>query len=101
MSRRQAAIQLMHLDPSKAMPRISKAKCDLVRRARLQAVPRQEPGLAFKGLPRRVARLLSAVEREDIGSIAWDTASVKLDLEARRLIRRLPGSRRQRLLRVR
>ena len=101
MSRRQAAIQLMHPDPSKATPRISKAKYDLVRRASLQAVPRQEPGLAFKGLPGRVARLLSAVQRKDIGSIAWDTTSVKLDREVRRLIRRLPGSRRQRLLRVR
>src|SRR5690349_5083457 len=70
-----------------------------VRRAILAAVPRGGEGALFRDLPDEVAR---RVPRDLLRgrSAAWYTTTVKLDLEARGLIRRIAGATPQRLLRV-
>jgi hypothetical protein len=51
-------------------------------------------------LPGLVAAALTPEEREQLGSVGWYTATVKLELEVRGEIRRVPGASPQRLLRV-
>jgi hypothetical protein len=46
-----------------------------------------------------VRRLLPRRVREDLGSVNWYTVTVKLDLEARRVLERVAGARPQRLRR--
>lgn len=71
---------------------ILRAKYDAVRVAILQAIG--EAGvLHFSDLPERCAALLPDFE----GAIGWYVTSVKLDLEARGEIERLPGVGKQRL----
>ena len=96
---RNARVQTRHPDPGKSGPRISRVKYDAVREALLKAVPRDPEGVLFKELPERVRRLLPRRVRENLGSINWYTVTVKLDLEARRVLERVPGARPQRLRR--
>jgi len=63
-------------------------------------VPDEEPGLAFAELPGAVEASLSDDERARLGSVAWYTTAVKLELEVRGELRRLPGVRPQRLVRI-
>ncbi|HYN89576.1 MAG TPA: hypothetical protein VER55_13660 [Ardenticatenaceae bacterium] len=92
--------QLRHPDSQKEAPRISTEKYEAVRAAILEAVPHDEEGIPFKDLDTRVASLLPQDALEALGSVGWYTTSVKLDLEARGLIERVPGARPQRLRRV-
>lgn len=86
--------------PGKQPTRIPQWKYDLVRRAILEAVPVDGNGVAFKELPAAVAVRLSQEERAGLGSVSWYTTVVKLDLEVRGELRRLDGSRPQRLVRA-
>lgn len=86
--------------PGKRPTRIPAWKYDLLRRAILDVVPVDGGGLAFKELPAAVSRRLSADERRRLGSVSWYTTVVKLDLEVKGELRRLDGSRPQRLVRV-
>ena len=61
--------------------------------------PALEPGLAFGDLSGEVERRLPAPLFES-ASVARYTVTVKLDLEARGLIKRLPGSGPQRLVQL-
>jgi hypothetical protein len=70
-----------------------------VREALLKASPDALPGVHFGELRRLVQEQLSQGELERLGSVGWYTTTVKLDLEARREIERVPGSRPQRLVR--
>ncbi|MEJ2264983.1 MAG: hypothetical protein P8X95_16175 [Anaerolineales bacterium] len=90
-------VQLKHPDPAKSAPRISAQKYEAVKLAILRAVAQNENGILFKDLPGRVSELLSPGQLENLGSVGWYTTTVKLDLEARGLIERLPGSSPQRL----
>ena len=92
-------VQMRHPDGAKTAPRIEKFKYDAVRRAILKVVPRSEKGIGFKELPKKVGSLLPAAVKRRIGSVSWYTTVVKLDLEARREIRRIPGISPQRLRR--
>ncbi len=96
---RNARVQTRHPDPDKSGPRISRVKYDAVREAILKAVPRDADGLPFKELPDRVRKLLPRRVREELGSVSWYTVTVKLDLEARRVLERIPGARPQRIRR--
>ncbi|MBM3140749.1 MAG: hypothetical protein FJZ92_11245 [Chloroflexi bacterium] len=71
-----------------------------IHEAMSRALPRRDPGLPFKELPAAVERHVAA----DLfagRSISWYTTTVKIDLEARGLIRRSPGPGPERLVRVR
>jgi len=85
--------------PGKQSTRIDRWKYDAVRRAILEAVPAAGEGLAFRDLPKEVARRLSADERSRLGSVSWYTTTVKLDLEVKGELRRVPRVVPQRLLR--
>ncbi|MFC2030422.1 DUF6958 family protein [Chloroflexota bacterium] len=80
--------------------RIAKWKYDLVRARILEAVPRDEIGVEFSSLPSTLQEALSEAEREKLGSVSWYTTAVKLDVEVRGEIERVPGSRPQRLRRT-
>jgi len=72
---------------------ISKEKYETIREAMLSILAEQEE-ILFKNLPAAVDRKL---EGNFDGSISWYVTSVKLDLEARGLIIRVPKSGPQRL----
>ena len=96
----QARIQTLHPEPDKSGPRILKWKYDAVRRAILEALPREGPGLPFQDLNEAVGRHLTTEESESLGSVPWYVVTVKLDLEARGEIVRIQGARPQRLVRT-
>lgn len=64
----------------------------------LKVVPRRKAGVPFSELRDRVQPLLDPVVFEG-ASIGWYATSVKLDLEARGLIERVPGVKPQHLRR--
>jgi hypothetical protein len=100
-TRLDAHMQTRHPQPGKAAPRISRVKYDAIRDAILRAVPRHDEGIPFSELPARVEQLLPRRVKERLGSVGWYTVIVKLDLEARRILERIPGARPQRIRRLR
>ena len=70
-----------------------------VRKAILDAVPGEEPGLRFKDLSKEVEQRAPKGLFEN-ASVGWYTTTVKLDLEARGLIKRVTGVSPQRLVRA-
>ena len=92
-------LQTRNPNPDAEGTRIDAAKYEAVRAAILRAVPEEEEGILFKDLPRAMADLLPGREIPGGGSTTWYCTVVKLDLEARGLIERVPGARPQRLRR--
>lgn len=90
----------LHSDPAKQVARILKTRYEAVRSAILKAVPRQAPGLAFSELAVAVCENLAPADLENLGSVGWHRTVVKLDLEARGKLRRLPHVSPQRLIRT-
>lgn len=86
--------------PNKTPTRIARAKFDPIRRAILRTLKPAGAGTLFAELPALVEARLSPAERVRVGSIPWIVTTVKLELEVRGEIRRLPGSP-QRLLKAR
>jgi hypothetical protein len=82
-----------HPDRGKKGVNISRAKYDTVREAIL-AVVRERGEITFDELGEAVEKKLRG--RLD-GSIMWYVTTVKLDLEARKVIRRVPKSTPQRI----
>ncbi len=91
-------IQLRHPD-GKAAPRIDKSKYTLIRAILLDIIPRNAAGIPFIGLADQVSKSLTREQLADLGSVGWLTTNIKLDLEARGEIERVPGSSPQRLRR--
>ncbi|KPK92743.1 MAG: hypothetical protein AMJ88_10050 [Anaerolineae bacterium SM23_ 63] len=85
--------------PGKKGTRILKWKYDLIRSTILAVVPSDEVGILFKDLPRLVQGLLTEADLKRLGSLGWYTTTVKLDLEVRSEIERIPGVKPQRLRR--
>jgi hypothetical protein len=82
-----------HPDPGKTGVSIAKLKYDAIRKAIVESVGAH--GLiTFKDLTEDVRRCLSG---QFEGSISWYVTTVKLDLEARNFIERIPNSKPQRL----
>ena len=91
--------EALHPDPGKHGTRVTKAHYDVYRDALLKVIPANEEGIPFKGLADLVATQVPA----DIAaktSPGWWTTTVKLDLEARKLIERIPGAKPQRIRRL-
>lgn len=95
-----ARVQLRHPEPGRRAPRIDSAMYEAVRAAILAALPREGEGLAFSRLAAEVERRTPPQLWKE-RSIGWFTTAVKLDLEARNLVERIPGAGPQRLRRVR
>ncbi len=80
--------------------RVSVERYEIIRKAILKAVPKTRTGLAFKDLSAAVEKHMTKAERGRIGSVTWYATTVKLDLEARGLIERIPDAKPQRLRRL-
>jgi hypothetical protein len=82
-----------HPDASKQGTRISRAKYDAVRQAILDTLAVNDGTYLFRELPDAVGQRLPDFD----GSIGWYTTTVKLDLEARGEIARVPNQSPQQL----
>jgi len=86
-------ILALHPDPKKQGVRIDRQKYEAIKAAVLAAIAAARE-LPFSQLAEAVeARLKTPFD----GSIGWYTTTVKLDLEARGLIERVPGKQPQHL----
>ena len=96
MNRSEKKIICRTPTPGRAPTNIPKWKYDAVRAAILTVLKRE--GESFFGdLPERVGKILSAADRAELGSITWHVTTVKLDMETKGEICRVPGKGRQRL----
>lgn len=89
-------IEALHPDPSKNGTRVTKSTYDAYRTALLKVIPESEEGIPFMELSQAVQPHVSPQLLENT-SPGWWTTTVKLDLEARGLIERVPGKGKQRL----
>jgi hypothetical protein len=85
--------------PGKKPTQIPKWKYDLLRDAILKVLPTSGEGLLFTELPDKVASILDPQDLAKLGSVGWYTTTVKLDMEVRGEIERVPKVIPQRLLR--
>lgn len=76
--------------------RIPKWKFDVLRRAIRAAL--SNGAVPFAELKDRVAPLLSAEDLAHMGSLGWHVTTVKLELEVRGDVSRLPGKGAQKLV---
>lgn len=83
--------------PGKKPTRIARWKYDLVREAILAVVPADDQGVEFNQLPKLVEGQLREGDLKRLGSVSWYTKTVKLDMEIKGEIERIPGSKPQRL----
>ena len=88
-------IYAKHPDPTKKGTNIDLEKYTRIKAAILQVIDTQGQ-VHFKDLPHRVEQQLVDPFK---GSISWYITTVKLDLEARGILERIPGSRPQQLRR--
>lgn len=99
MSRRPEDRQeILNVNTGRSDGTIAKDKYDAMKKALLKVIPRRKAGVPFKGLADRVREHLPAEVFEG-ASIGWYVTTVKLDLEARGLIERVPGHSPQHLRR--
>jgi hypothetical protein len=92
-------MEALHPDPSKKGTRVTKATYLIYKTALLTVIPDTEEGIYFSDLPKAIEPYLPADIIRDT-SPGWWTTTVKLDLEARGLIERVPGKGKQRLRKV-
>lgn len=79
---------------------VTAEKYEPVRKAILASVPRNKEGLTFKELVAAVTRKVPKPLFPKLGSVAWYTKVVQLQLEAEGLIARIAGVTPQRVRRV-
>ena len=89
----ETRILTKHPEKGKQGVNISRAKYDIVRAA-IEGLLREQGEMTFEALGHAVERKLAGKFE---GSISWYYTTVKLDLEARRAIQRVPGSSPQRI----
>lgn len=87
--------------PGKKPTRIDRWKYDLLRTAILEVLPRDGDGVPFRELAELVRKVIPTSELAQLGSLGWFTTTVKLDLEVKGEIERVPGQRIQHLRRIR
>ena len=90
--------QALHPDPAKQGQRVTKATFDIYREALLQIIPTEPEGIELQTLFGAVVPYLPP-EIAESTSPGWWTMTVKLDLEARGVIERVPGKGKQRVRR--
>jgi len=83
--------------PGKRPTRIERWKYDLIHSAILAVIHQNRQEIAFRDLPALVEQHLDPGDLENLGSISWYTTTVKLDMEVKREIERVPGSKPQKL----
>ena len=83
--------------PGKKPTRIHKWKYDLLRGIILDILSDSEDGVEFRSLPSLIDAHLRAEQRSNLGSVSWHTTTVKLDMEVKGDIERVPGAKPQTL----
>lgn len=91
--------EALHPD-GKASTRVNKADYDAYRKALLKVIPNNDEGVRFMHLAELVEEILPQ-EVLDRSRPMWWITTVKLDLEARGLIERVPKASPQRIRRTR
>jgi len=86
-------ILTLHPEEGKQGVNISRAKYDMIHQAILTAI-RSQGTISFKGL---VSLIDYNLRNRFEGSVSWYVTTVKLDMEARGEIERIPGPGEQRL----
>ena len=86
-------ILTLHPEEDKQGVNISRSKYDMIRQAILNAI-RSQGTISFKGL---VSLVEYNLRNRFEGSIPWYVTTVKLDMEARGEIERIPGSGEQKI----
>ena len=86
--------------PGKQPTSIPTWKYDAVRAAILSVVPKQPPGIVAKDLPTLVRAKLDAQILDRLGSVAWHTMAVKLNMEVDGELERVAGAKPQRLIKT-
>jgi hypothetical protein len=84
----------LHPEEGKQGVNISRSKYEMIRQAILDAI-RSQGAITFKGL---VSIIDYNLRNRFEGSIPWYVTTVKLDLEARGEIERVPGAGEQKLV---
>ena len=88
----------LHPDPTKQGTRLNAQRYRLMRDALLAVIPAKAPGVAFAELSELVRPLLAGTAFGD-ASVGWHVTTVKLDLEARGWVARVPGRGPQHVIR--
>jgi hypothetical protein len=101
MAKNEAKIVCETPTPGKKGTRILQWKYDVMRVAIRKVVPRSKDGIEFRDLANMVEQQITDDSRRRLGSILWYTVTVKLHLEVIGEIERIPGSKPQRIRRVR
>jgi Family of unknown function (DUF6958) len=86
-------ILTLHPEEGKQGANISRTKYEMIRQAIVEAI-RSQGTITFQGL---VSLVEYNLRNRFEGSIPWYVTTVKLDLEARGVIKRIPGSGEQKL----
>ena len=89
----------LHPDPTEQPTPVNAARYKAMRRALLRVIPKHKDGVPFRDLRDATVEHLP----DDVfagASFGWYVTTVKLDLEARGLIERVPKASPQRLRRV-
>lgn len=96
----EGTIETLNITKGAGGTRLARRKYEAVKKALLASIPRKRDGIEFRALPKLIAERVPADMLPKKGSASWLTTTVKLDLEARGLIERIPGSKPQHLRRV-
>lgn len=99
-SSREARVICHTPTPGKQPTTIPTWKYDAVRAAILNVVPKDAPGVVARDLPALVADRLSKANKEKLGSVAWHTTTVKLNMEVDGELARVAGAKPQRLIKT-
>lgn len=100
MPHKPETIQARNINNPASRTTINAERYRAMRTALLKTVPRSPEGIAFRALPAAVKKHLRGGRLPGGGSLMWYITVVKLDLEARGLLRRIPDSTPQRIRRV-
>ena len=76
--------------PGKKPTRIHRWKYDLLRRIILDILADNGDSVQFRSLPSLIEERLSPEQRASLGSVSWYTTTVKLDMEVKGDIERVP-----------
>ncbi len=99
MPQQPERILTLHPEKGKGGPRITRDKYYAMKKALLKVIPRKKDGVRFLDLSRLVKPHLSKKIYGLKVSVPSYVITVKLDLEARRLIERVPDAKPQRIRR--
>jgi hypothetical protein len=99
MAKREDKITTRNVTEGSGGTRIDRDRYELMKAALLEVVPQDEAGIAFMDLADALDPLLKARGWPADASVMWYLTTVKLDLEARGLLERIPRKRPQHLRR--